>query len=859
MLFGNRGARSSGTKQRKSEAFRPRGEALEQKVLLTLLQLGAGTPKNIAGITTTAPAGPPTGVLPFIADSTGFPQVQGNMTTDLGLGVLETNNVASQGAGYSVAGLGDINGDGSNDYLIGAPTVTGSGSVISPGTGTTSEAYLIFGDRTAQLGTVQPWATNPPTTPEERVGVLANAGPSAPAVVGSSTQTNPFTNRGQPYNFNFDGIAFKNDQPTSQLGAFVAAAGPNAFVIGAPNYTMNGAVVGRLYYITAPNPTNFNALSLRPPNDPVDLDQPGMYPGLTIITFEDTTPNSGLGSSFAYATNLLGGGSTEEDLVVGEPGATVAGAETNTGTPATATNTGGVFVFPLTSLPTPTAGMSNPVTVTSAPLKIAGVNSGDEAGFSVADAGDVNGTTGGVNDLLIGAPGFNMNAGAAYLVYGGTTLTTAAKAGNGVVSLSQLQITPITTGTTPVPTPPQGAVFVGTGTDRAGSTVSSAGDFNPAVSSLDDFMIGSPGPQVAGQTLAGRVNLFYGVSTGTINSTGQYTAGLIANVTNPIHLNSPTLPLNLTGVAPISASFVGASAGDRAGFSLSYMNSISNTPSSSASVILIGAPGNITAPGGSGSVYELLGPTTGTYTTQFQPLNSTVARQYTLSFPTTFSSSSPINFGSSVSAYAGTGATGDFIAGGPGYTGIQWIPPTSGAPTPALLGGAAAMVLNSLQPANTLIPLLSSPMPTPPTPTPSPTSSAVSSAVLPGTFHPTNFISPLGTSFVPTVSALSAFNYAPIPLNVALQQYLPPDGFIQRDYAYNYPGKKLPPTLEERGQTQSRKTYGSSGVWTLGSKVFTRGRFHPGKTYQFTHKGRVVPAQLSREKYTSEGNPLGKV
>ena len=46
MLFGNRGARSSGTKQRKSEAFRPRGEALEQKVLLALLKLGAGTPRK---------------------------------------------------------------------------------------------------------------------------------------------------------------------------------------------------------------------------------------------------------------------------------------------------------------------------------------------------------------------------------------------------------------------------------------------------------------------------------------------------------------------------------------------------------------------------------------------------------------------------------------------------------------------------------------------------------------------------------------------------------------------------------------------------------------------------------------------
>ena len=108
MLFGNRGARSSGTRQRKSEAFRPRGEALEQKVLLALLKLGAGTPKNIAGSMTTAPAGPQTigGQLPFIADSNGLNQVQGTQTTDPGLGVLETGSVASQEVGSSVAASG---------------------------------------------------------------------------------------------------------------------------------------------------------------------------------------------------------------------------------------------------------------------------------------------------------------------------------------------------------------------------------------------------------------------------------------------------------------------------------------------------------------------------------------------------------------------------------------------------------------------------------------------------------------------------------------------------------------------------------------------------------------------------------
>ena len=185
MVFGNRGARSSAKQQRNSEAFRPRCEALEPKVLLALLKLGAGTPQNIAGRQTTAPAGPQTigGQLPFIADSSGLNQVQGNQTTDPGLGILETGNVASQGAGFSVAGLGDMNLDGSNDYLIGAPTVTQSGSVISPGTGTTSQAFLIFGNRSVTLPTTQSWLS---ATPEQRVGVLR---PAKPAPAARSTHS----------------------------------------------------------------------------------------------------------------------------------------------------------------------------------------------------------------------------------------------------------------------------------------------------------------------------------------------------------------------------------------------------------------------------------------------------------------------------------------------------------------------------------------------------------------------------------------------------------------------------------------------------------------------------------------------
>ena len=45
-----------------------------------------------------------------------------------------------------------------------------------------------------------------------------------------------------------------------------------------------------------------------------------------------------------------------------------------------------------------------------------------ELGYSIANAGDVNGD--GKSDLIIGAPGLNNNQGAAYLLYGGTLFET---------------------------------------------------------------------------------------------------------------------------------------------------------------------------------------------------------------------------------------------------------------------------------------------------------------------------------------------------------------------------------------------------------------------------------------------------
>ncbi len=78
----------------------------------------------------------------------------------------------------------------------------------------------------------------------------------------------------------------------------------------------------------------------------------------------------------------------------------------------------------------------------------AGEAAGDEAGWSVADAGNVNGAAGSVDDLLIGAPD-NLGIGAAYLVYGGSTLGSLATLTNNVCYINLARVGGTATGSVP--------------------------------------------------------------------------------------------------------------------------------------------------------------------------------------------------------------------------------------------------------------------------------------------------------------------------------------------------------------------------------------------------------------------------
>jgi hypothetical protein len=123
-----------------------------------------------------------------------------------------------------------------------------------------------------------------------------------------------------------------------------------------------------------------------------------------------------------------------------------------------------------------------------------GIDVGDRAGISVARAGDVNGD--GFADLMIGAPRADPNgdssAGESYVVFGGT-----AVGAGGTVALSELDGT-------------NGFVLQGSDGENAGLAVNSAGDVN--ADGFDDMFISAHGASPNDVELAGASYLVFGAA-----------------------------------------------------------------------------------------------------------------------------------------------------------------------------------------------------------------------------------------------------------------------------------------------------------------------------------------------------------
>lgn len=133
---------------------------------------------------------------------------------------------------------------------------------------------------------------------------------------------------------------------------------------------------------------------------------------------------------------------------------------------------------------------------------ITGWHANDQGGTSVSDAGDVNND--GFEDVIIGAPGVN-GAGAAYIVFGGP--------GVGQTGRIRVMLLDSTNG------------FVATGyiaSGRCGASVSAAGDLNS--DGIDDVVIAAPEAFSNSRPQAGECYVLFGrapICVGDINGDGS--------------------------------------------------------------------------------------------------------------------------------------------------------------------------------------------------------------------------------------------------------------------------------------------------------------------------------------------------
>ncbi len=399
--------------------------------------------------------------------------------------------------GNSVSSAGDVNGDGFDDFIIGA---SASSQVASLG----GVAYVVFGKGTAfdalfdfttldgtngfridgaaagdEAGTSVAAAgdVNGDTYDDIIIGA-ALADPGGKADAGSSyviygktsfaSGTIALSTLAPPDGFTIIGIDAGDKAGTSVGGGGdFNGDGLDDFLIGAPG--ANGGE-GESYIIFGNNTTGLPATV-----DPSTITgTSGLLPGAILA--------GGTGSSGGTSIDFIGdiNGDGFDDVIVGGPDAL---ANTFGSAGSSYVVFGSNSFTGASILPVDLDGTNG--------FRIDGISPFDDTGFSVASAGDVNGD--GIADMIIGAPGGN-DPGNAYVVFGKST------AYAGVLDLTTL-------------TAADGFSISGVGNfDLFGESVASAGDVNG--DGFDDIIIGARGATVGILAASGESYVIFGKATG---------------------------------------------------------------------------------------------------------------------------------------------------------------------------------------------------------------------------------------------------------------------------------------------------------------------------------------------------------
>jgi Ca2+-binding RTX toxin-like protein len=357
-------------------------------------------------------------------------------------------------SGTSVSNAGDINGDGIDDLVIGAPTADPNNELSA------GESYVVFGQN--------------------------NLGDSGILELSELDGTNGFAIKGieggELVSFGMFSVGVRGGD---KVGTSVSNAGDlngdgfEDLLLGAYGNTYDAELgyIGKSYVLFGGNNVgNSGELEL------AELD------GTQGFTVEGIEEFDDFGRSVSSAGDVNGDGF--DDLIVGASRVSIDGNN----------SVGASYVlFGSNSIDASGSLKAEEVNGTNG-FVLAGIDEYGGAGRSVSNAGDINGD--GFDDLIVGAPNagevmndydYNQpdNRGETYVVFGGSNVGTT-----GTIQLSELNGT-------------NGFVLNGANPDDfSGSSVSNAGDVNG--DGFDDLVIGAPYANLNGQENAGKSYVLLG-------------------------------------------------------------------------------------------------------------------------------------------------------------------------------------------------------------------------------------------------------------------------------------------------------------------------------------------------------------